>query len=582
MIGNPRIDIIGDASVAAPYVEWAKPRWRALTDDGSRWYFFDDCIIQLFKAEEAGFIRIIAEGGHGIIFSPRSGDLVDTPFYYGVVDENGDDVLDYTPAVVGSGWEPDGKDEDGQKKFNLVPYTREDVFPDTVGKGNAVIYSQTRDTELPSLMLSAFSFAKQKSNYGNLFWEYQSALNPERNAAYVVSWKATPTIHFRDTTKQYDETFSNSVFINGKIITAPGYVLGATYSNGIIFAILYVRSEVEGVPAKLAGYSYQQGEWYEAHTEDDVFSMGYCGLPWFPSDGGTRFCETRTGTTANFVYKGRSPEDIHYYSVEKRSYPLDNQGEQEEKADLSYTKTYSGTDYFEMGHDGIGEDGIVQLGEPNGCRIEFTQNITRTISGDSASNEQEFDLSSEVVRDSRGGIQGDLYILAGSFYSLSNVVASHCDVNWTAPGAFTKSEDGGSIVMDSVTSCGTGQVTATLVGGENDGQMWSMDVLLPTGTWVFDHCEGSPCTSAWPPYSPCYCIIESMGGTFKTIEYYSNITTIISCSDYPPNPGKSCPEGWTDARSYNFTACYGDAGFTGGCCACHKYDFTTFYRWVCP
>lgn len=531
MIGRPKIRVFGEIESAKKYIEWARVKWNSIV--GRRYFKFDNCIIEIFNWKERGYIAFYVTSASGLVFLPRSGSLVNSAFYYGSKEE-----VDYTPVINGVSWKPEN---DG---FTELPFeTRDNVFPSVFGTENAGTYNPARNS---------FKFIGSLSNYGNFYWI-------SADKSQVVSWRGTPTRHFRDSYKSYYETFSQYLFVSGQPINLPtysegegDYVLGASKPNGSLYMIGYHRMN----PSQIILSKKVAGEWVKLLVLD---SVGYDGLPWLPDESGLRFIHN-SGAYLEIE------NDIPTFTQAQEYI-----GQQEEQDDLSFSKSFSGKTFFDYGN-------TTQVS----ASVVFSQSVSTSYQGDGEQTEQNFQISAEAIHFDGGYVDGDQYIQVGSVYTLQGTPDTYCSIEWSVGGA-TFDQVGDGIIITSRTGCGTQPVTATLVGGGNDGKSFTKNVLFPSGVWVFDFCEKvgdytGDCNPAWPPYSPCYCTKTYITNGAQIKEYWQMQSAgIEGCSGYYP-----CGNGYVDRFSENFDECVSDGGFTGSCCNCVKHNFNIHYKWVCP
>lgn len=102
----PRIEIIGDAEKAAPFIIWAKQQW-GLRE--GRWTkHVGDCLIQLFRSGDSGYIQFITQSNQAIAGNPHlkkdSQFVLDS--YYGKIMS--------TPRPLGTEPYPSSEDKDIQ------------------------------------------------------------------------------------------------------------------------------------------------------------------------------------------------------------------------------------------------------------------------------------------------------------------------------------------------------------------------------------------------------------------------------------------------------------------------------------
>jgi len=133
-------------------------------------YTIEDCLVFCYCSQTYSKAYILENKNRGIITHPRSGDIIDMSYDIYVQDDLGSHVeKGYTKGIVG-GW------KDGEELL-----TTEYIFP-LVDEDNASYLIEG----------SGASFLNDSSNYGNLFWYNADDENP-----MFISWKGTPTRHFR-------------------------------------------------------------------------------------------------------------------------------------------------------------------------------------------------------------------------------------------------------------------------------------------------------------------------------------------------------------------------------------------------
>lgn len=261
-----RVQIIGDATKAAAFMPWARKQW-ANMESGHKTWHFDGVTIEVIRSGESGVVRIMAEWGFGVLLHPRQGAVKLFTHYswestpVGIVA-----VPKKTLHGVAGGW-----------GNGVTPLVGEYIYPliDADDASYLLGSESAEDDEITG------DFADSTGNYGNLYWCNEDADNP-----VFLSWKGTPTRHFRlannieingfsiqeTALKGADEdmpvftAFGNSIYQNGSVLyTAPRwnwpytgqdkcFVLGAMQDgNGDIWAIM--QSDRYNVPKYVVYFS---------------------------------------------------------------------------------------------------------------------------------------------------------------------------------------------------------------------------------------------------------------------------------------------------------------------------------------
>lgn len=178
-------------------------------------------IICKFNEEDAVLIVL---GGGGIIFHPRSGVVENLTYIEHLSDPLlGSYPVSHSAPGVAGGWK-DGVDILDSKY----------IFPlDDSDNASFVIISQE---DPPDANTQTGGFAEELGNYGNLYWTNGKA---GIDGMVVLSWKGTPTRHFRLPSNIDIPGFSTfETSVPGAIEDKPEYTAFGTklYQNGEVFA----------------------------------------------------------------------------------------------------------------------------------------------------------------------------------------------------------------------------------------------------------------------------------------------------------------------------------------------------------
>lgn len=530
-----------------------------------------------------------------IVFTPRSGALKDTPFYY---EEKGD--IDYTPAVVGTGWLPQGLDDNGKPKYGLIPYTRNDIFPNTVGYRTSVIWDRENQ---------ACEFIGELSNYGNLHW-----CSPD--GQHAVSWKGPETHSFRNIyISNAWEAFGEAIYIGGEIIAAPLYkkcedcttyshniILGASIPNGTAYCVTLHRNE-RGGGNHYCVYKYD-GNWKLLGTVD----ISYDGLAWFADNTGYKFVHPQ-GSQIEISQDSES--------VSLKAAPAITKGTQTEEYNSgsmpSFYKDFSSPILYDFSRTDADEDGGFLDSTLLSLKMSVSQKISTSGSGGSDTTTDEFDVEAKVILDTGdyAWISGPDVLYVGAVYYVEGFNGTKCKINWSVPGGYEDPNGNGSFIrITDTTSCGMGTITATISGGGNDGVSISREVKYPSGVWVFKETVGTPtsyCNDYGMPFSTE--LYDPSGRYKKVVGWYAG----YSCDSTPPSGNVSISGVDKDGNEHSFpdskpatvtfgnTQCYfcgaggraasggwGSCGVCGDCVACDvayavRYaHWYSVYEWVCP
>jgi hypothetical protein len=357
-----------------------------------------------FNLEEV-FIRIARINNDivsiaGIIFHPRSGKITQIAYTEYTANELGSNpVSRYTPGVVG-GW-----------ANGVTPLTTGYVFP-LVDEDNASFVLNAKDSGL---------FSGSEGNYGNLYWS---------NGATTLSWRGTPTRHFRlpnsieipgistfetsvhglwEDTPQYT-TFGTNLYQGGIVLAkAPHYswpyngsgvggqclILGAMQdTKGIIYIV--TQSDHYNAPesVKLGDTDHpltKSGFWltlWKSGSQLDKwdliseFNYGRNGLPWFGNSNGTEFvCSNGDRLTASGAFSGHAGTGGGTYKEVSVLRETSGNVNYYSAFSMSFEATYSGDDYSEY-------KGLIPVSSPIGLTfsassaLQSTPGVSKTYTGE--------------------------------------------------------------------------------------------------------------------------------------------------------------------------------------------------------
>lgn len=461
---SPRIEVIGNIVVAAPWIPWARKK-HFLSVFG-RNSIGSNIIIEIMP----NYIRIFVYATTGIITHPRSGTIEYLPYQEGA----------YNP-VVGTVWTTKtrlgikGGWTDGE-----TPLTTDYIYPLVDEDDASFLLDKDGDT-------FSGEFLGDLGNYGNLHW-----IGTDNT---IVSWKGTPTRHFQlselinipgfsthhknfvgaitGEQPRYS-AFGPNIYIEGEIIEGPkgalhpdylleqhSVVLGAAISEGILYCVA-AGSKADTAKTYLQLWK-QSGDWTLLY-EIEKYGDDVVNLPWFADSAGTSFTCVNGATisAAGFVDRvagtGTAALTVADYYPQSfsfnGSYPLFH--EPGVQAVVSFSAGGSSTRINgDILTKDFAEDGpIWQLG-----------------------TDPEVELSGPSVLTGTGSYP-NIVTTAGQTFTASGGTAPF---SWSAGFVFTVSGDTSSISTsggDKV--CGSVTVTVT----DACGKIATLTVRAPNGQWV--------------------------------------------------------------------------------------------------
>lgn len=293
----PRIEIIGDAEKAAPFIIWAKREW-ALRE--GRWYkHVGTCLIELFRSGDTGLIRLLVVTPlMGFAVHPRSSEYLN-----GVNTETNDPIPTPYPMF------PHYDDDNGTKLLSFNENSWVVEIPDSDNYGLHAWLSEDETISWrgwPSITLGT---SRETAIEGITQLDVQTAYNT------------------------YYTPLSSYIYSEGEKIPAPGKVRGAGISDlglVIVATVNYTQYDIAGFANNtinpdggiggyydelyvqvgggtyivngvqqtiLTGATNQSGEsldgWLRiGHTVSSVSNLGV----WFSVDGKTAECDEGTWT----------------------------------------------------------------------------------------------------------------------------------------------------------------------------------------------------------------------------------------------------------------------------------------------
>lgn len=210
---KPIIEIIGDADLAAPFVEWAKLEW---TKQVSTYTYkhVGDCLIEFIKTETNSRIRFYTEANSGFILHPRTGTLDSLSINSGEV----------KIPVVSGGWNLTGS--------TLTKLSTKYPFPLIDSDNASLRVSQDKITT---------SLLGEASSYGNYYLI---------NGDEIISWKGAPNRHaqfssrfsipgIESSTRSYSG-FTEKIYSKGDVVGSGPLVAGAF---GFIYALAFFENK---------------------------------------------------------------------------------------------------------------------------------------------------------------------------------------------------------------------------------------------------------------------------------------------------------------------------------------------------
>ena len=251
---QPKIEIIGDAELAAPYIEWAKREWLD-QESGRRFRHVDDCLIEFIKDGDSGRIRFFPEAISGFIAHPRTGSLENLSINLGEV---------VIPIIAG-GWDLTGS--------TLTKFTTKYPFPIIDNDNASLSISQDKIT---------VTLLGESSNYGNYYLI---------NGDEIISWKGAPNRHARfssgfsipgiDTSERSYSGFTEKIYSKGLLLGNGPSVDGIL---GFIYALGYFNNKYIAVVKTQSGF----GLWSTVNLANNTLweklievSNPLADLPWW-------------------------------------------------------------------------------------------------------------------------------------------------------------------------------------------------------------------------------------------------------------------------------------------------------------
>jgi hypothetical protein len=527
----------GSVDSASPLIAVAYQRAVQLEGSYVTEAFEIDGYSAILKVSGDKAVVIISGGSNGVVLHPRTGEVklfsyTEYQFYRGMSVAVPKKVI----YGVAGGW------RDGTKAYDT-----ENIYPMDLGN-NASFGLEKVDDNLEG------EFLGTEGNYGNLYW-----WNGDEEEPVFLSWKGTPTRHFRlgsgvsipgftvqetaspglleDT--PYFTSFGQHIYQDGKILqTAPRYnwpysgqdrcfILGAAQdSDGIIWAVM--QSDRYYVPRYVAIFSDGYRITGDDRTEIEKYlsdnegvtivfekeyetKRGIYTVLWKtggPIDGWTWVAEWNTGRvglpwfgnqlSTSFI----NPEGVVITTDGTKTEQAHAQGTYKESsaqniflADGNVMAQYTDKTFFEYSAN---------------TPVSGTVSLSFLVSRTKTDTEQKMKIYKGTFPSLRSPSDPDpvpLWFQMTSFTTHYVVVGQPFIASAAGgQGSYTYSYTGFSVndsgIVTSV-SCGGGSAMGTVTVADECGDSITREVRLQGGTWVLTSQQHATCTDPNCSSTPC-------------------------------------------------------------------------------
>jgi hypothetical protein len=532
-----------------------------------------DVRIDILSSDINPYIHIYAQAEvEGFICHPRTGEFKLTQFNTNIQTEFG--VLDTIEEhyIINSG----GWDE------KIKPITNIYHIPLVDGDGGSSILTKKQS--------DIFEETHGEYSYGNIYWT---------NGKKVISWKGPPGRHIPlpdhlqipglttldDIIEgisgdiKYYTPFSYNIYSKGKVLaTAPEYnwsglsiypkVLGAAFQNNVLVLIAGVNKK------NTEPSGFYDSVFITTNLKDweliAEFPTTRHRLPYFFNSIGTSAVNRNRLINVDVLNKTATLTELENNSNVNATVSADFWNLNGASTTIVF-REFKGTELVSLNTQAAFSESTTTQTNTEEVEVELPVYI-------------EGELLCPTILGSDTPVVGTTYTLSNGTYCPSNVV-------WTFSGG-TINQTTGTIL--SITGCGTATITATL-----ENCTLSKTVRLPTGTWIFSHCEklnvwaathpDSPCSIAWNPFTPCYTRGTKIEGAIRSDYYFdcsggTGVFGTLPC----PTTGDYQLQHMSDAlvaAGYENVAGFCDSGFTSSC-PCYRQDLLPalrfVYTWECP
>ena len=221
---RPKIEVIGDAQIAAPYVEWAKLAWVKQTSTYA-YKHMGDCLVELIKTETNSCIRFYTEVSSGFIAHPRTGSLENLSI------NSGEAII----PIIAGGWNLTGS--------TLTKLTTKYPYPLIDSDNASILIDQHKITT---------TLLGDISNYGNYYLI---------NDTEIVSWKGAPNRHAQfssgffipgiDSSTRSYSGFTEKIYSRGALL-GTGPLIDGVF--GFIYALTFFENKYVAVIKTQIGF----------------------------------------------------------------------------------------------------------------------------------------------------------------------------------------------------------------------------------------------------------------------------------------------------------------------------------------
>lgn len=214
-------------------------------------------------------------------------------------------------------------------------------------------------------------------------------------------------------------------------------------------------------------------------------------------------------------------------------------------------------------------------------RFKYTFSLVQKLeeNGLSTTREETFDIKIKVPTNSRAVVSGPDTVNVGASYKVDNLYFA-CDIKWDF--SLGEIDEHGTILT--IDNCGTGVVSATILGGADDGLVITKEVRSADGYWQLSHTEEIAKTG----FVNCWAVGTKIVGDEMYKDYYYE----FNCYGMVGNPcdctdaiEEDClTNGYINVAAltdYDYIQSNADSGYTGCCSACGYLYRREVYNWVC-